>query len=142
MDVIARSPDCDVVSAFSQVKLEDAPRLLKIPKTECPVVRIRLPRHKWPKSWETLKIPWCLLNETCTVTHSLNCYEKDNSKKLYWKLVVKKYQIGNVFLFIENNDSSHRHTWTTSKWLERSRIWLPCGKMMKNVDIDKTHIIS
>ena len=34
MDVIARSPSCDgqaadAISAFSQVKLEDAPRLLK-----------------------------------------------------------------------------------------------------------------
>ena len=51
MDVIARLPDCDgqaadAVSAFSQVKLEDAPRLLKIPKSECPDVWIRLPRHK------------------------------------------------------------------------------------------------
>ena len=38
MDVIARLPDCDgqaadAVSAYTQVKLEDAPRLLKIPKS-------------------------------------------------------------------------------------------------------------
>ena len=55
MDVIARLPGCDgqasdAVSACIQVKLEDAPRLLKIPKSECPDVWIRLPRHKWPKS--------------------------------------------------------------------------------------------
>ena len=54
MDVIARLPDCDeeaadAVSAYTQVKLVDAPRLLKIPKSECPYVWIRLPRHKWPK---------------------------------------------------------------------------------------------
>ena len=41
MDVIARLPGCDgqaadAVSAYTQVKLEDAPRLLKIPKSECP----------------------------------------------------------------------------------------------------------
>ena len=54
MDVIARLPDCDgqaadAVSAYTQVELEDAPRLLKIPKSEFPDVLIRLPRHKWPK---------------------------------------------------------------------------------------------
>ena len=48
MDVIARLPDCDgqaadAVSPYTQVKLKDAPRLLKIPKkTECPDVWIRL----------------------------------------------------------------------------------------------------
>ena len=56
-DVIARLPACDgqaadQVSAYTQVKLEDAPRLLKIPKSECLDVWIRLPRHKWPKPWE------------------------------------------------------------------------------------------
>ena len=43
MDVIARLPDCDghaadAVSAYTQVQLEDAPRLLKIPMSECPDV--------------------------------------------------------------------------------------------------------
>ena len=51
MDVIARLPDCDgqpadAVSAYTQVKLEDAPSLLKIPKSECPDTWIRLPRQK------------------------------------------------------------------------------------------------
>ena len=62
MDVIARLPGCDgqaayEVSAFSQVKLDDAPRLLKIPKSECPDVWIRLPRHNGPNHGQTLKIP-------------------------------------------------------------------------------------
>ena len=34
----------------TQFKLEDAPRLLTIPKSECPDVWILLPRHKWPIS--------------------------------------------------------------------------------------------
>ena len=51
MDVIARLPRCDgqaadAVSVSTQVKLEDAPRLLKIPKSECPDVWTRLPRPK------------------------------------------------------------------------------------------------
>ena len=45
----------DAVSACTQAKLEDAPRWLKIPKTECPDVWIRLPRQKWPKSWRSIE---------------------------------------------------------------------------------------
>ena len=49
------SSDCQVamdkqrtVSAYTQIKMEDAPKLLKIPKSESPDIWIRLPRHKWP----------------------------------------------------------------------------------------------
>ena len=55
IDVISRLPGCteqaaDAVSACTQVKMEDAPKLLKSAKSECPDTWIRLPRHKWPKS--------------------------------------------------------------------------------------------
>ena len=51
MDIISRLPGragqaADAVSADTQVKMEDAPKLLKIPKSECPDTWIRLPRHK------------------------------------------------------------------------------------------------
>ena len=60
MDVIARLRGCDgqaadAVSAYTQVKLKDAPKLLKIPKSESRDVLIRLPRHKWPKSWDKIE---------------------------------------------------------------------------------------
>ena len=66
MDVCARLPHCDgqaadAVSAYTQVKLEDAPRLLRILKSECPDIWIRLPRHKWPKSWANIEDPVVLL---------------------------------------------------------------------------------
>ena len=59
MDVMANSPDCDgqaadAVSAHTQVKMEDAPRLQK---SECPDMWIRLPRHTWPKSWMNIEDP-------------------------------------------------------------------------------------
>ena len=43
MNVIARLPNCDgpaadAISAYTQVTMEDAPRLLRIPKSECPNV--------------------------------------------------------------------------------------------------------
>ena len=62
MDIISRLPGCDgqaadAVYAYTQVKMEDAPKLLKIPKSECPDIWIRLPRHKWPKSWSSMEDP-------------------------------------------------------------------------------------
>ena len=62
MDIISRLPGfdgqaADAVSAFTQVKMENALKLLKIPKSECPYIWIRLPRHKWPKSWSNMEDP-------------------------------------------------------------------------------------
>ena len=37
--------------------MEDAHKLLKIPKSECPDIWIGLPRHKWPTSWSSMEDP-------------------------------------------------------------------------------------
>ena len=42
-------------------QMEYPPKLLKIPKSECPDIWIRLPRHKWPKSWSSMEDPVVLL---------------------------------------------------------------------------------
>ena len=62
MDIISRLPGfdgqaADAVSAYTQVKMEDAHKLLKIPKSECRDIWIRLPRHKWPQSWSSMEDP-------------------------------------------------------------------------------------
>ena len=54
MDIISRLPGCagqaaHAVSAYTHVKMEDAPSLLKIPRSECPDIWTRLPKQKWPK---------------------------------------------------------------------------------------------
>ena len=55
MDITSRPPGCarqaaDAVSAYTHVKMEDPSTLLRIPKSECPDIWIRLPKHKWSKS--------------------------------------------------------------------------------------------
>ena len=85
MDVIARLPDydgqaADAVSAYTQVEMEDAPRLLRIPKSECPDMWIRLPRHKWPKSWSNVEYPVVPL-ERNLYGHPLAGLLWDGSKK-------------------------------------------------------------
>ena len=51
MDIISRLSGCagqaaDAVSAYTQVNMGDAPKLLKIQKSECPDIWIRLPRRQ------------------------------------------------------------------------------------------------
>ena len=60
MDIISRLPGCDgqaadAVSAYTQVNMGYAHKLLKIPKSECPDMWIRLPRHGWPKSLSSME---------------------------------------------------------------------------------------
>ena len=62
MDIISRLPGCTgqaavAVSAYTQVKMEDAPKSSKNLKPACPNIWIRLPRHKWPKSWSSIEDP-------------------------------------------------------------------------------------
>ena len=79
---------------------------------------------KWQKSWSTTEDPVVLL-ERNLYGHPL--------AGLLWEgssvgiLDGSKYRIGNVCLFIENNDYSYRFMWMILKWLEESRIWLLCG---------------
>ena len=88
MDVSSRLPNCDgqaadAVSAETQVKMEDAHKLLKIPESECPDIWIHLPRHKWPKSWSSMEDQLFLLNGICTVILWQDYHGKGNLKKSY-----------------------------------------------------------
>ena len=64
MDIISRLPRCagqaaGAASSYTQEKwkMEDAPKLSKIPKWECPDIWIRLPRRTWLKSWSSMEDP-------------------------------------------------------------------------------------
>ena len=70
MDVIARLPDCDgqaadAISAYTQVNMGNAQKLLKMAQSH----------------WNTSKILLFLLKETYTDTHSQGSCGKDSSKK-------------------------------------------------------------
>ena len=88
MVFISRLPGCDgqaadAVSAYTQVKMEDAHKLLKIPKSDCPDIWIRLPRHKWPKSWSSMEDPVVFLSGICTVILWQDYHGKGNLRKSY-----------------------------------------------------------
>ena len=86
MDIISRLLGCDgqtadAVSAYTQVKMDDVPKLLKIRKSECPDIWIRLPRHKWHGPvWKTQSF---LLNEICMVILWQDYDGKRNLRKSY-----------------------------------------------------------
>ena len=97
MDIISTLPGCsgqaaDAVSAHTQVKMEDASTLLKIPTSECPDIWFRLPKHKWPTSWSSMEDPVVLLERNlCTVILWQDCYGKGNLRKFCSKTVGKKF---------------------------------------------------
>ena len=104
MDIISKLPGCagqaaDAVSAFTRVKMEDAPKLLKIPKSECPDIWIRLPRHKWPKSWSSMEDPVVLLSEIFMVTLWQDCYGRGSLRKSYCSTVERRFPIGNAYSY-------------------------------------------
>ena len=91
MDIVSRLPGCDgqaadAVSAYTQVKMEDAHKLLKIQKSECPDIWIRLPRHHDTNGqnhgpvWKTQLFR---LSGICTVILWQDYCGKSNLRKSY-----------------------------------------------------------
>ena len=87
MDIISRLPGCagqaaDAVSAYTQVKMEDAPTSQNI-QIFGYVYRTTNGQNHGPV-W---KIESLLLNAICTVIFWQDCYEIVNLRKFYWDMV-------------------------------------------------------
>ena len=131
MDVIARLPDCDgqaadAISAYTQVNLEDAPRLLRIPKSECPDVWIRLPRQKRPQNEILYGHPLAAL--LCgrpfeEVLLELGWEKEPNLESLF---VNRKQRL---FLSVDADDIK-----MAGKKQNMARMW---KNLMNNVDLDE-----
>ena len=124
LDVIARLLDhagesSNTVSAYTQVKMEDAPRFVKIPKSECPFKHIYIYGYvfhdtKWPESWSNIEDPVVLL-ERNLYGHPLAglLWERQFEEVLLGLGWGKSTAFGNVCLFIDTKDDSYRYTWMT-----------------------------
>ena len=71
--------------------MEDAHELLKIPKSECPDILIRLPRHNGQNHGPVWKIQSFLLSEICTVILWQDYYVKGNLRKSYCSTVGRRF---------------------------------------------------
>ena len=101
MDVIARLPDCERQAADAVIRVHSSknwrmlPKLLKILKSECPDVWIRLPRRKWPRTMEKkVKIPWYFLNEARTAIHCRIAMGKTIRRSFIRTWIGGKYRSG------------------------------------------------
>ena len=87
-------------------------KLLKIPKSECPDIWIRPPRHKWPKSWSSIEDP--------VVPLERNLYGHPLAG-LLWERQFEKILLNYGWEKVSNSDSLH-------PWPE---LWKSMGKHAK-----------
>ena len=93
--------------------MEDAPKLLKIPKPECPDIWICLPRHKWPKSWSSIEDPVVPLERNLYGHPWQDYYGESNLRKSYLSTVARRFPIGNVYSYTVNKGCSYLCMWMT-----------------------------
>ena len=110
----------DAVSAYTQDELEDAPKLLNIPKSEC-LQTYGYVYHdtKWPKSLSSVEDPVIPLERNLCGHPLAGLLWKGSLRKFYWSTVGKKFLNGNAYSCTERKDYSCLCTWMTSNWLER-----------------------
>ena len=133
MDIIFGLPGCsgqaaDAVSAKTQVKMEDAPKLLKIPKLECPDIWICLPRHKWPKSWSSMEDPVVPLERNLHGHLLAGLLWERQFEKILLKYGWEKVSNWKSLFVHREKGYSYLCMWMTSNWLERNKILIRCGK--------------
>ena len=110
----------DAVYAKTQVKMEDTSTSLKIPKSEYPDIWIRLPKHKWPKSWSSMEDPVVLLERNLYGHPLAGLLCERQFEKVLLKHGWEKFRIGNVYSLTEKKDYSYLCMWTISNWLEKA----------------------
>ena len=95
--------------------MQDAPRLLRIPKSECPDTWIRLPRHKWPKSWSSIEDPVVLLERNLYGTIRASFIWSLNGRKIpNWECVIVSSET-RLFLSVYVDDIKMAGT----KWMKK-----------------------
>ena len=81
--------------------MEDAPVLLKSPKSECPDICIHLPKHEWPKSWSSMEDPVVPLERNLYGPPLAGLLWERQFEKVLLNTVGKKFRIGNAYSLTE-----------------------------------------
>ena len=138
MDIISRLPGCagqaaDAISDYTQVKMEDAPESQNVQ-----IIGYDTNGLNHGPVWKTQSF---LLKGICTVILWQDYYGKSNLRKSYWNMDGRKFQIGNVSLYIVEKDYSYLCMWMTKNWLERNKTLIRCGKYSTKTLIWENNII-
>ena len=115
--------------------MEDAHKSLKIPKSECPDIWIRLPRHKLPKSWSSMEDPVVPLERNLHGHPLAGLLCERQFEKILLKYGLKK--VSNWECFYSHTVKkvySYLCMWMTSNSLERNKTLIRCGRN-KEVDL-------
>ena len=100
-------------------------QILKIPKSECQDIWIRLPWHKWPKSWSRRP------SRSCWAKSVWSSFGRTVMGKAIWEnpFEVRLGEgIGNAYSYTVKKGYSYRCMWMTSNWLERNKKLIRCGE--------------
>ena len=136
MDVISRLPGCagqaaDAVSDYTQVKMEDAHKLLKIPNRNVQTFGFFYHDTNGLNHGPVWKIQSFLLDGICTVILWQDCNGKSNLRKSYRSTVGRRFPIGNAYSYTVIKGCS-----CLCMWMTRSKILIQCGKVLnKEVDL-------
>ena len=127
----------DAVSAYTQVKMEDAPSLLKIPKSECPDIWIRLPRHKIAQIMvqygRSSRSSWA---KSVRSSFSRTVMGKAIRESSIRTRSGKSSKMGMFIRQPRKKDYSSLCMWTTLNWLDTNRNINPTWTiLMREVDL-------
>ena len=86
--------------------------------------------------WKTQSF---LLSEICMVILWQDCYGKGNLRRSYWNMAGRKFQIGNVSLFIVKKDYSCLCMWTTKLAGKKQNIDPMWKILMQYADLGDTN---
>ena len=91
-----------------------APTLLKILKSECPDIWIRLPKHKWPKSQSSMEDPVVPLERNLYGHPWAGPKWERKFEKVLLEHGWEKFKTGNVYLSTVKKGYSYPCMWTIS----------------------------
>ena len=120
------SSGCSI--CLHQVKMKDTPSLWMFPKSECPDIWIRLPRHTLRKSW-SMKEDSVVPLERNLCGHLLAGWERQFEKVLLENggkssklgMLIRQQRVRTILVCV---------MWAISKWQERNKIWTHCGRYL------------
>ena len=92
----------DAVSAYTQVNMVDASKLLQVPEAHCPEIWIRIPPCQRTKNLTKWTILWFILKRIRSVTHWRAFSGKGNEKRCCSRMDWTKYRHENVYTCKKN----------------------------------------